>query len=80
MRTSTFDTGNSFDIRYLLQLIADGADVVDIMHVDLQFPIEDAGIRRDGQSLDVHVQLTGEDLGKLIEDAYAVDARKLYIY
>jgi len=59
---------------YALEVVDDGAHVVAVVNTQLDAAVEDALLGGDGEAVDVHVELRGDDLRDLHEHAHAVDA------
>ena len=57
------NTSNGLDFIYLLEFATNGANVLDIMDLEIDLALEDTVVSLDRQAMNIDVQLLGENRG-----------------
>ena len=57
------NTSNGLDFVYLLEFATNGANVLDIMDLEIDLALEDTVVSLDCQAMNIDVQLLGENRG-----------------
>ena len=57
------DASDGLDFVYLFEFATDGANVLDIMYLEINLALEDAIVSLDSKAVNIDVQLLGENRG-----------------